>query len=249
MLSFIIRLDDACPTMKHKNWDRMASLLDKYNIKPIVGVIPDCKDEEEDFQNEEDPYFWNKVRRWQEKGWVIAQHGLHHSFHDTPKGTKYYQLNVGDYTEFAGEIYDKQKQMIEEGYGILKEHGIEPTCFFAPAHTYDKNTVKVCRELGYFQFISDGYALRPYKKDGMIFIPSIFDTPYKILPFGVYTFIFHPSKMAENGFEHLEKFIKMNSHNISTVPDVLHTFNISKKQGCVGYLIEFGVHVMRSLRK
>ena len=45
MLKYIIRLDDACTRMNKKNWDRIEKLLDKYNIKPIVGIIPDSKDE------------------------------------------------------------------------------------------------------------------------------------------------------------------------------------------------------------
>ena len=247
MLSYIIRLDDACPTMNHEKWMRMEKLLDKYNVKPIVGVIPDCKDMADDFQNEEDPLFWDKAKAWQEKGWVIAQHGLNHSFHDTPKGTKYYQLNIGDYTEFAGESLEVQKQMIKEGYDILKRHDLEVTCFFAPAHTYDINTVKACKELGFFKFISDGYALRPFKKDGMIFMPSIFDTPHKILPFGVYTFVFHPSKMDESGFVYLENFLKTNKSNFKNILNDIDFCSICRKQGILGCFIEISINAIRRL--
>ena len=59
MLKFILRLDDACPTMNKSKWDRMEKLLDKYSIKPIVGIIPDNKDPE--FCYGIDPYFWEKV--------------------------------------------------------------------------------------------------------------------------------------------------------------------------------------------
>ena len=31
MSHYVIRLDDACPTMNHANWNRMECLLDKYN--------------------------------------------------------------------------------------------------------------------------------------------------------------------------------------------------------------------------
>ncbi len=245
MFSFIIRLDDACPTMNHENWARMEELLDRYGVKPIVGVIPECRDTAEDFQHECDPCFWEKVRQWQEKGWEISQHGLYHTFHDTPKGTRYFQKNIGDYTEFAGLPYEEQANMIKEGYQRLTAYGIQPTSFFAPAHTYDENTVKACKAVGYFRFISDGYALRVFQKKGMTFIPSTFDTPKK-MPFGLYTFIYHPSKMESIGFEYLEDFLKKNQKHITNVEMVLGAKESGQRVS--GWIIENGIHVLRRLR-
>ena len=42
---YLIRMDDACPTLKSSNWDYLESLFDDLNIKPIVAVIPDNVDE------------------------------------------------------------------------------------------------------------------------------------------------------------------------------------------------------------
>ena len=44
MTMYLMRLDDACEKRNVKNWDRMEALLDKYNVKPLVAVIPNCKD-------------------------------------------------------------------------------------------------------------------------------------------------------------------------------------------------------------
>ena len=55
---FLIRLDDACPTMNIERWDKVENILDAFSIKPMVGIIPDCKDKS--FQNNADPNFWNK---------------------------------------------------------------------------------------------------------------------------------------------------------------------------------------------
>lgn len=41
---YLIRLDDACPTFSLAKWQRFFNLFDKYGIKPIIAVIPDCKD-------------------------------------------------------------------------------------------------------------------------------------------------------------------------------------------------------------
>ena len=71
---YLIRLDDACPTMDKMKWDRIEEILDKFNIKPLVGIIP-ANNDSELFINEYDSTFWNKARLWQLKGWSIALHG------------------------------------------------------------------------------------------------------------------------------------------------------------------------------
>ena len=78
MLRFIIRLDDACPKMNREGWRRIEQMLDSYHIKPIVGIIPDNRDE--NFTWDVDLDFWDiTVHRWADKGWTIAQHGCHHT--------------------------------------------------------------------------------------------------------------------------------------------------------------------------
>ena len=41
---YLIRLDDACPTMDWGKWRRMERILDKYKVKPMVGIIPENND-------------------------------------------------------------------------------------------------------------------------------------------------------------------------------------------------------------
>ena len=60
MKRYLIRLDDACPTMDHAKWQRMEDILDKYGIKPMVGVIPNNEDSQLKIKNE-DEGFWGKV--------------------------------------------------------------------------------------------------------------------------------------------------------------------------------------------
>ncbi len=43
MSKYFIRLDDVCPKMNIERWDTMERLLDQYKVKPLVGIIPDCK--------------------------------------------------------------------------------------------------------------------------------------------------------------------------------------------------------------
>lgn len=244
MSQYIIRLDDACPQMNKKNWARVEQILDKYNVKPIVGVIP--QNEDSDFQWEEDPYFWNKVKLWQDKRWEICLHGLHHNLHYHEPTRGYYQLSHGVKTEFAGLSFSEQRKMIEEGLSIFEKHNIKTRGFFAPAHTYDFNTVSAIKESASIEYISDGYALCPYKKDGVTFIPSICDGPFK-MPLGLYTFVLHPSMMSERSFLRLERFLNNNNENIVSVDEVID--RVQMKQGITGKSLEVGIYIARAIRK
>ena len=44
MSKYIMRLDDACPRHDRERWQRMEELLTAYGVKPLVGIIPACKD-------------------------------------------------------------------------------------------------------------------------------------------------------------------------------------------------------------
>ena len=105
MSKYIIRLDDACEKMDVEKWDRMEKLLDKYKVKPLVGVIPHCEDPMMD-KYEFDAEFWKKVEIWKNKGWTIAMHGYNHVY-GTPCGG----MNpVNKRSEFAGLSYEEQAE-------------------------------------------------------------------------------------------------------------------------------------------
>ena len=43
---YLIRMDDACPTMDHDKWEYLEKILDEFSIKPIIAVVPKNVDEE-----------------------------------------------------------------------------------------------------------------------------------------------------------------------------------------------------------
>lgn len=238
MLSYIIRLDDACPNMNHERWNKVEELLDKYNIKPIIGIIPESKDQL--FAWETDEKFWEvTAKRYKDKNWIIAQHGCHHLYHVT---------NKGENSEFIGLSYDEQIKLIKKGYDILRSRGIKPRCFFAPAHSFDNLTVEACKNLGYFEFISDGYSLYPYKHDGVLFYPNLFDTAYKILPFGVYTFVLHPNFTTDESLERLEKFIIKNRKYFRDFDEIDSSVNKNRSRTFLDKVIEKSINNIRKLR-
>ena len=205
MARYIMRLDDACPKRDVAKWDRMESLLDKYGVKPLVGIIPDCKDPKMD-QYAEDSDFWIKrIKSWQEKGWQFALHGYNHVFRTDCGGIN----PVNKRSEFAGVPYENQKQMIADGVAILRGHGINPKVFFAPAHTFDENTIKALLKASDIRIISDTPANKPYSKYGMTFVPQQSGHVRK-LPFNTVTFCYHPNTMKNDDFEYLEIFLKKN---------------------------------------
>ena len=62
---YLIRLDDACPTMDSVKWEKMLNILDRYEVKPMVGIIPHNEDPKLHI-GVEDPNFWQKVPQVQE---------------------------------------------------------------------------------------------------------------------------------------------------------------------------------------
>ena len=237
MLRFIIRLDDACPWMIKDKWDRMEAILERYGVRPIVGIIPDCKDKAF-LKNPKIDDFWEKyAMKWQKKNWIIALHGLNHDLDDKIR------------TEFVGKDYNTQVSIIEKGINILKSHQINPTCFFAPNHTFDKNTIKACKKFSDIKFISDGYAFFPYSYKKMIFVPSVFDTPHIISNNGIFTFVFHPNNMLENDFDYLEKFLKNNFKLFDIdIFEILDKF-ANRKRNITDRILHLSISIFRITRK
>ena len=202
MEKYIIRLDDACEKCDIEKWDRIEQILDKYRVKPLVGVIPHCEDPMMD-QYEIDTEFWERVDSWISKGWIIAMHGYNHVY-----GTECGGINpVNKRSEFAGESLEVQKSKISKGVAIMREHGIDPKVFFAPAHTFDNNTLIALKECSNIRIISDTIANDIYTKYGFTFVPQQAGRVRK-LPFRTVTFCYHPNTMNDDEFVRLEKFLK-----------------------------------------
>lgn len=211
MSQYILRLDDASEHMDVRKWQRMELLLDKYAIKPLVGVIPQNADSEL-LAYEKDLDFWKKATDWQKKGWEVALHGFDHRYITEEGG-----LNpVNKRSEFAGVPLEDQKKKIREGVRILQEHGVETRIFFAPSHTFDENTLKALREESNIRIISDTVANDVYERDGFTFIPQQSGRVRK-LPFKVITFCYHPNVMQENDFLELEEFLQKNAKSFVSV--------------------------------
>ena len=243
MKKYLIRLDDACPTMDAAKWQRMEDMLDRYGVRPMVGVIPANSDPKQKIDSE-DTTFWTKVKSWVNKGWAIALHGYDHCYisEDGLKG-----LNpLWARSEFAGVSLEKQKEKIREGVKIFRSHGIDPQYFFAPSHTYDNNTLRALKEESNIRIISDTIATKPYKEGDFIFLPQLGGHCTEMKLNGIWTFCLHPSTMTDENFVTTEKFLKEHKDEFISFYDL--DLNNIKKKDFLGRLLSWVYFTRRTLK-
>lgn len=212
MAKYIMRLDDASEKRNIDNWNLIEQILDKYGIKPLVGVIPHCEDPMMDAYPI-DEKFWDTVKRWNKKGWTIALHGYDHKFLTNEGGIN----PVNNRSEFACVPLDIQIQKIRSGIQVFKNNGIIPKVFYAPAHTFDLNTIKALKKESDIRIISDTIASSPYKKHDITFVPQQTGKA-RVLPMKTITFCYHPNVMKEADYIHLENFIRKHKHDFISFP-------------------------------
>ena len=197
---YLLRMDDACPTMDSRKWQMLEDLFDKLGIKPVVAVVPDNQDPELQYDRP-NPKFWDKVRSWQAKGWTIAMHGYQHVMHHT---TSKLILPFYQRSEFAGLTYEEQATKIQRARRTFEAQGVEPTVWIAPAHCFDRLTLEAIRAETPIRIISDGIARNPYVEDGFFWIPQqLWGLTEK--HDGLWTVCLHPNTMSDPQIAMLRK--------------------------------------------
>lgn len=241
---YLIRLDDACPSMDYFKWQRMKNILDKYGVKPMVGVIPHNEDTMQQIDHV-DESFWNKVQTWEKKGWAIALHGYNHCYisKDGKKG-----LNpLWSFSEFAGVPLEIQREKIKQGISKMKEHGVSPKYFFAPGHTFDENTLTALREESDIRIISDTIATKPYRYKDFVFIPQFSGQCRDMRLPGVFTFCFHPNTMNDLAFEQTDVFIREHRNMFISFDDI-QLEKVGRKS-FLDRLLSVGYFSLRKIKK
>lgn len=244
MNKYLIRLDDACPTMDRHKWQRTFNILDSYGVRPLVGIIPQ-NDDPKLMIEPVDPEFWNKAKQWQEKGYSIALHGFNHCY-TSKKGLE--GLNpLWERSEFSGIPFEIQKQKIRDGIAILNKHGLTPKYFFAPSHTFDRNTLKALKECSNIRIVSDTIATKPYRKDNFVFIPQLGGHCKKMIIHGIWTFCLHPNTMNETNFIALEKFLQ-NHHSLFIGFEEIQISSLKQKDS-FSHLLSWLYFTQRKIRR
>lgn len=209
---YLVRIDDVCPTMNYEKFMERIHFFEGFGIKPLLGVIPDCKDEELKFGKTED--FWGMIRGFSDAGYPIAMHGYNHVYITKNKGL----VCNRKLSEFSGLSFDEQLSMLKKGKAILEENGVHTDWFMAPGHSYDYQTVKALYESG-FRYVTDGRSSLPYVMHGVTFIPasSIWESPFN----GEFvTICLHPNTDSERKYQKVKDFIERNRSYISSFSEV-----------------------------
>lgn len=231
-MKIAIRMDDITPDMDWNKFSRFKELCDKYQIKPLIGVVPDNQDTLLHIDEPKED-FWDYIKELQKEGWILAQHGLNHVYSTKKKGC--FPLNA--LSEFAGISYAEQKKKLQTGKELLESHGIKTDIFMAPAHSYDKNTLKALKELG-FTKMTDGFAENPYQWEGLIFYPISFKQSTSLKKKNGYTtFVVHANTMNDKDFERYEKLFSEYQGNFISYGEYLQVTPV--KKGWLGKLIEY----------
>ena len=238
----LIRLDDIAENM---NWDLMEKselLFEKYEIKPVLGVIPNNKDNDLLLYPKKDD-FWKLVRKWKEKGWEISMHGSTHVYDKNSNNKDYF--GYGGDSEFYGHSLETQISKIENGLKKFSDEKIKIRSFFAPNHTYDRNTFAALKNSGINQII-DGYGVMPYSENGIKFIPQLFYKTY-FLPFGIQSTQIHLNSWNKNDYLKFESLLNKKLKNIITLGKAVEKVNSGRFCLTLNKIVELGLKSARSL--
>jgi len=223
-MRYIIRLDDACPTMDWNKWNKIITILDKLNIKAIIAVIPNNEDEKM-LIDKYNPNFWKIVRQWQNNGHYIALHGYNHKYISKNSGL----IPMNKQSEFAGIDIKIQREKIKKGWEIFQKEKIKCNIWVSPSHTFDENTLKVLKKETDINIISDGITYYPYVENGFLWIPQQLWW-YEEKKEGVWTICLHPNNMSDKQINDLENILRNNVDKfIFSFDEIINQYKNRKK--------------------
>ena len=239
----LIRMDDIAENMNWHLMDKCELLFDKYQIKPLLGVIPKNMDPEL-LKFSKNSEFWKRVMDWKSKGWEITMHGCNHLY--TQKSDKNDIFNYGGNSEFYGLNYHTQLEKIKAGLEVFKKREIKIRSFFAPNHIYDQNTLVALKNSD-IKIIIDGYGLFPYYRDEILFIPQLF---YKeiFLPFGIQSTQMHINYWDDAYFKNFEIFINTNYKKIIKLDYIINMAHSNLLKNVTNYCVEKVLKTVRFFR-
>ena len=211
---YLLRFDDLCPTIVKTRWQRLLSLIEEFGIHPILGVIPDNQDRKLHLAPE-DPTFWQTMRSLQAAGATVALHGYRHMC--SSFGNSLVPLHAD--SEFAGVPEETQRRWIRAGLEILRREELDPKIWVAPRHGFDAATLRCLRKEG-IGVLSDGFARRPFTRQGMTWIPQQLWGPLD-KPSGLWTICIHSNSTRKTQVEELRAFLKLHAARFTSVDRVL----------------------------
>ena len=239
-MKIAVRLDDITSDMDYEKFYKMKQILDTYQIKPLIGVVPFNEDKNlmQGPKHEDFPGFLQGLLR---EGWSMALHGYEHLY-STNKGGLF---PLNHFSEFAGLSLEKQNAMIAEGKEQLANWGIETNIFMAPAHSFDRNTLKALKKNG-FSYMTDGFGKKPFVRSGLVFLPIAIKQSdcYKETE-GYTTLVYHTNTMEEKDFERCKKLFEDNKKSLISYEELLK--QSPSKRCFIGNLWEYDLATLKHI--
>jgi len=214
---YLLRFDDLCPTTAGARWQRFMPLIQEFDIKPILAVIPDNCDPALVVE-EADREFWQQMRAMEAAGAAIGLHGYRHLC--ISKGRSLVALQSR--SEFAGVAEETQRLWIGAGLDILRGHGLNPRLWVAPRHGFDRATLRALREEG-IGVLSDGLAQVPHTRAGLTWIPQHLWAPVEKAS-GLWTICLHAHSAPDAVVSQLRQFLIHYAGQFTSVDRVLAEF-------------------------
>lgn len=199
---YFIRLDDACPTWSRDRWLRVLDLLVEAGVKPLIAVVPDNQDPDLGCQPS-DPGFWDRLKHWQDAGWPLGLHGFQHRLQRRPLGL----IPRNAFGEWAGSEVQDQRARMRQAWGLVQQQGWTPTWWVAPAHNMDRGTLLALESETPIRRISDGWARRPFRRWGFLWLPQQLGRPRR-MGRGFWTICLHPNMMGQDELVCLRSWLK-----------------------------------------
>ena len=216
---YLIRFDDICPTMNWEIFNQIERILDSYQIKPIIAVVPDNLDTGLMVAPAKLD-FWEWVRSRQRLGWTVALHGYQHTYVNESSGI----MRLTPHSEFAGLSYTEQKRKLTAGLMLFDKEGIKCDAWVAPSHSFDWTTVEVLAELG-IKVISDGlWAWPRTDRSGVTWVPQQMWSRFRPKQKGVWTVCYHHNGWSASEVDRFAKDICEYVGFITNLPTVVDTY-------------------------
>jgi hypothetical protein len=211
---YLLRFDDICPTMNWTVWSAIEVGLEKRNLHPILAVVPDNRDPGLKVEPAAED-FWERVRKWQARGWTIALHGYQHRYATCHPGI----VTVKKKSEFAGVPAADQEEKLREGRAIFERHGIESHVWIAPSNSFDATTVSLLPKIG-INTICDGNFRFPFvSQDNLFWVPQqLFQ--FRLAPPGVWTVCYHHNNWTGADLRKFMEDLDAYGPQISSLADV-----------------------------
>jgi predicted deacetylase len=218
---YLLRFDDLCPTVSRERWQNCRALIEEFQIRPILAVIPDNHDAELRV-SPPNPEFWNQLRAMEADGATIGLHGYRHLCVSEGRGL----VPLSRMSEFAGVPADTQRDWICAGLRILRKRGLDPKIWIAPRHGFDPNTLSALGSEG-IQLLSDGFAERPFLRDGLVWIPQQIWEPVEKRE-GLWTICMHPNAAGGRELAKLHAFLQKHAKQFTSIERALAEFPSGK---------------------